>query len=250
MAFDDVLDLVAAEAGVADRPRRATTATCDIAPGADRGRVRGDRASGSRAPPKAASACSSPRAIPVGLDLLYRELERLLLDARGARVLTPADGVTWREPRLAHDWSIGYLGGVGMLTDGREPRHTHWPDAMQRMLADGTPRPRRGRPRVRGRRDRGGRGDRLSIADVNDPALIVAKAQGRTDVVVVMDDHVAAGRLLAVLPGGSRRAFPPGHRDLGDNGGLSRGGTLPLQSAHREERTLHRGSAVDRERGR
>ncbi len=31
----------------------------------------------------------------------------------------------------------------------------------------------------------------LSIADVNDPALIVAKAQGRTDVVLVMDDHVA-----------------------------------------------------------
>jgi Phosphatase len=30
----------------------------------------------------------------------------------------------------------------------------------------------------------------LSIADVNDPALIVAKAQGRTDVVVVLDDHV------------------------------------------------------------
>jgi len=25
---------------------------------------------------------------------------------------------------------------------------------------------------------------------VNDPALIVAKAQGRADVVVVMDDHV------------------------------------------------------------
>ncbi len=32
----------------------------------------------------------------------------------------------------------------------------------------------------------------LSIADVNDPALIVAKAQGRTEVVVVLDDHVPA----------------------------------------------------------
>ena len=31
----------------------------------------------------------------------------------------------------------------------------------------------------------------LSVADVNDPALIVAKAMGRTHVVVVMDDHVA-----------------------------------------------------------
>ena len=33
-------------------------------------------------------------------------------------------------------------------------------------------------------------GETISIADVNDPALIVAKAQGRTEVVVVMDDHV------------------------------------------------------------
>ncbi len=41
----------------------------------------------------------------------------------------------------------------------------------------------------------------LSIADVNDPALIVAQAQGRTDVVVVMDDHVDPERLLALLPG-------------------------------------------------
>jgi hypothetical protein len=32
--------------------------------------------------------------------------------------------------------------------------------------------------------------DTVSIADVNDPALIVAKAQGRTGVVVVMDDNV------------------------------------------------------------
>ena len=31
----------------------------------------------------------------------------------------------------------------------------------------------------------------LSIADVNDPALLVAKAQGRTEVVIVMDDNVS-----------------------------------------------------------
>jgi hypothetical protein len=32
--------------------------------------------------------------------------------------------------------------------------------------------------------------DTVSIADVNDPALVVAKAQGRTQVVIVMDDNV------------------------------------------------------------
>jgi hypothetical protein len=30
----------------------------------------------------------------------------------------------------------------------------------------------------------------LSVADVNDPALLVAKAQGRTERVIVMDDNV------------------------------------------------------------
>jgi len=32
----------------------------------------------------------------------------------------------------------------------------------------------------------------VSVADVNDPALIVAKAQGRIRIVVVMDDNVNA----------------------------------------------------------
>ena len=31
----------------------------------------------------------------------------------------------------------------------------------------------------------------ISIADVNDPALLVAKAQGRTETVIVMDDNVS-----------------------------------------------------------
>ncbi len=30
----------------------------------------------------------------------------------------------------------------------------------------------------------------ISIADVNDPALLVARAQGRTEHVLVFDDHV------------------------------------------------------------
>jgi hypothetical protein len=32
--------------------------------------------------------------------------------------------------------------------------------------------------------------DTVSIADVNDPALVVAKHQGRTETVIVMDDNV------------------------------------------------------------
>lgn len=127
---------------------------------------------------------------PGGLDLLYREWERLLL-TYGGRVVKPADGVTWRDPRLEHDWSIGYLSGVGMQTDGRVPRHTHWPDAMHRMLAAERPDLVVADHGFAGAAIEAGV-ETVSVADVNDPALLVAKAQGRTDVVVVMDDHVAA----------------------------------------------------------
>jgi Phosphatase len=127
---------------------------------------------------------------PGGLDLLYREWERLLL-THGGTIIKPADGVTWRDPLLEHDWSIGYLSGVGMQTDGRVPRHTHWPDAMHRMLAAERPDLVVADHGFAGAAIEAGV-ETLSVADVNDPALLVAKAQGRTDVVVVMDDHVAA----------------------------------------------------------
>jgi hypothetical protein len=126
---------------------------------------------------------------PGGLDLLYRELERLLL-AHGGRVIKPANGIRWRDPRLDHDWSIGYLSGVGMQTDGRVPRHTHRPDAMHRMMADERPE------LVLADHVFAGAAieavdDTVWVAYVKDPALLVAKAQGRTGVVIVMDDHVA-----------------------------------------------------------
>src|SRR5207244_12508255 len=60
----------------------------------------------------------------------------------------------------------------------------------------------------------------LSIADVNDPALLVAKAHGRTETVIVMDDNVRPeaywpccqeiGAQLPAAPGsGSRSASRP-----------------------------------------
>jgi Phosphatase len=126
---------------------------------------------------------------PGGLDLLYRELERLLV-AHGGHVIRPANGATWRDPHLDHDWSIGYLSGVGMLTDGRVPRHTHSPDAMHRMLSQERPDLVLADHGFAGAAIEGDV-ETVSVADVNDPALLVARAQGRTEVVVVMDDHVA-----------------------------------------------------------
>jgi Phosphatase len=141
-----------------------------------------------------ARACSAKERVliatghPVGLALHYHALDRFLGE-RGATILTPARGERWREPPLHHDWSIEYWGGVGMLADEREPRHTHRPDAMQRMLADAQPDLVVADHGFAGAAIEAGI-ETLSIADVNDCALLVAQAQGRTGTVLVLDDHV------------------------------------------------------------
>jgi hypothetical protein len=125
---------------------------------------------------------------PVGLALLYHELAGWLR-AGGARVLEQAGGQRWGERGLDHAWEIAYWDGVAMLTDGTEPRHSHRPDAMRRILADGHPDLVVADHGFAGAAIEAGV-DTISIADVNDPALLVAKAQGRTEHVLVFDDHV------------------------------------------------------------
>ena len=188
LVLQDVLDMVSVGAGVAIDPARGSGDVL-IAPEPI---LDACEALGRRL---ALAAFSGERVLiatghPGALDLLYREWERLLLD-HGGRVIKPADGVTWRDQRLEHDWSIGYLSGVGMQTDGRVPRHTHWPDAMRRMLEAERPDLVVADHGFAGAAIEAGV-ETVSVADVNDPALLVARAQGRTDVVVVMDDHVAA----------------------------------------------------------
>jgi hypothetical protein len=125
---------------------------------------------------------------PTGLALFYHRIDRWLTD-HGATVLTPAHGMRWRDPLPHHDWIIDHWGGVGMLTDGHEPRHTHRPDAMQRMLVEATPDLVLADHGFAGAAIEAGV-ETLNIADVNDPALLVAQALGRTTHVLVMDDHV------------------------------------------------------------
>lgn len=127
---------------------------------------------------------------PGDLDPLYGAIGELAA-ARGARIVRPAADESWRQPDLAHDWTIAYHGPVGMVTDGERPRHTHRPDAMQRMLAEERPALVVADHGFAGAAIEAGV-ETLSFADVNDPALIVAKAQGRTQIVVVLDDHVPA----------------------------------------------------------
>ena len=186
LGLDDILDLVSEGAGAPiDHEARFGAVLIEPEP-----IIRSFEAAGERL----ARACAAGAKVvlatghPIGLALFYKAIGRLLA-ARGAEILTPAAGVRWREPRLPHDWFIDYMNGVAMLTDGSEPRHTHWPDAMIRILE-------RGRPDLVVA-DHGYAGaaieagiETISIADVNDTALLVAKALGRTELVVVMDDHV------------------------------------------------------------
>ena len=125
---------------------------------------------------------------PGDLDPLYGSIADLA-ESNGATIVRPGAGVTWFDEHADHEWTIAYHGAVGMLTDGDRPRHTHRPEAMRRMLSDQTPDLVVADHGYAGAAIDAGV-ETLSIADVNDPALIVAKAQGRTNVVVVLDDHV------------------------------------------------------------
>ena len=127
---------------------------------------------------------------PGDLDPLYGSIAELAA-ARGARIVRPAEGGSWSDAHAGHDWTIAFHGAVGMVTDGERPRHTHRPDAMQRMLEEERPDLVVADLAFAGAAIDAGV-ETLSIADVNDPALIVARAQGRTEVVVVLDDHVPA----------------------------------------------------------
>jgi hypothetical protein len=185
-SLDSILDLVEAAAG-APIEREARSGPVEIRPEPI---VDASIAAGERLRRAAADGQRIVLATghPVGLAFLYHELAAWL-EANGADVRTPADGVRWRDPSVDHDWEVAYWDHVAMMSDTREPRHTHRPYAMHRILdAD--------RPDLVFA-DHGFAGaavvagvETVAIADVNDPALLVARDQGRLEHVLVFDDHV------------------------------------------------------------
>lgn len=186
--FDEILDLVETEAGEPiDRTARFGQVHIAAEPILTACELLGDRL--------AAAAGAGERVVvatghPNGLDVLYRELARLLAD-RGAKLLHPADGATIQETDRPGPWRIRYLADVGLVTDEVAAKHTHAGDAMLRMLEDERPDLVLGDHGYAGAAIEAGV-EAVSVADVNDPALIVAKAQGRTRIVLVMDDNVNA----------------------------------------------------------
>lgn len=136
---------------------------------------------------------------PAGLLPLYQEAGRALV-AAGGKVLELRPGERLGpDPYGRRRDRVRYLDGVACLTDGASLFHTHesWP--MERLLEA---------PEVPDLvfADHGfagaavGRGiETLSIADVNDPALAVAKARRMTDVVVPLDDNLNPDRYVPLV---------------------------------------------------
>jgi Phosphatase len=124
---------------------------------------------------------------PTGLPLLYQETGRLLAH-HGAELVRPLEGVAWKDSR-GRRRQIRYFAGVAMLTDRGSALHTHSPEAMERMLSEETPDLVFADHGLAGAAIEAGV-ETVAIADVNDPALVVAHAQGRIEHVVVMDDNV------------------------------------------------------------
>jgi hypothetical protein len=149
---------------------------------------------------------------PTGVLVMHQQLA-VALRQGGAKLLHPGDGL-----RLELDGKprqVRYLLDVAALTSGADVYHTHDARPMRQVLdrAEAESQPidlvvgdhgwagaavERGIPVV-------------AVADINDPALPLAKAQGRADVVIGMDDNVRLPRhydrvaeyLARLIPAGS-----------------------------------------------
>jgi hypothetical protein len=123
---------------------------------------------------------------PAGLPLLYMAVGDLL-DNAGAKLLRPADRLTWTEEGRSRQ--IRYFHGVAVLTDRGATLHTHASGPMEVMLEHERPDLVFADHGFAGAAIEAGI-DTIPIVDVNDPAPVVAKSQGRTELVIVMDDNV------------------------------------------------------------
>jgi hypothetical protein len=124
---------------------------------------------------------------PTGVLSLHQQLCAALRGA-GAKVTRPADGTAFRLGE--HRRQVRYVQHVAVLASGANLYHTHDAHPMELVLDQAGEV-----DLVVG--DHGWAGaaaergiDVVGLADVNDPALPMAKAEGRAGVVLPMDDNV------------------------------------------------------------
>jgi len=130
---------------------------------------------------------------PTGLLPHYGAIARSLQDA-GVQLLAPLDDQTIRVGGVTNrKLAVRFLDGVACVSDGGALRHSHRSDYMEAMLVElGEDLP----DLVVADHGMAGAAveagiPTLSIADVNDPALMLAQALGRTDAVLPIEDNVA-----------------------------------------------------------
>ncbi|MDP8969338.1 MAG: phosphatase [Actinomycetota bacterium] len=137
---------------------------------------------------------------PTGLLAHYGAIARALR-AAGCEVLAPLDDTTLLDLPAGRR-GLRFFDGVACVFDGGALRHTHLSRYMEAMLdaLGGGPG---AVDLVIGDHGMAGaaieRGiPTLSIADVNDPALPLAQARGRTDGVLPIDDNLAPSLFVPV----------------------------------------------------
>jgi hypothetical protein len=123
---------------------------------------------------------------PGGLLLLYQATGSLL-ERHGAKLLESLDGFAFDHDGQRRE--IRYVGGVAVYTGGASMLHTHSPAPMELMLAETRPDLVFADHGFAGAAIEAGI-DTISIVDVNDPAPVLARALGRTEHVICMDDNV------------------------------------------------------------
>jgi hypothetical protein len=131
---------------------------------------------------------------PRNLADAYRTWLRAL-EARGCTVVTAAAGYSYEvaTEQAPHRRVLVWRDGVGMVLDGRSPRHSHHPFAMRAVLADLTDR---GEPWpqlvIADHGFAGAAGEAgvptVGFADSNDPALFLAEHEGKLHTTVPLDD--------------------------------------------------------------
>lgn len=126
---------------------------------------------------------------PTGPLSLYMAVARALGEA-GCKILTPSEGVKFGRDHRGRRLRVFYLDGVGVLSDGAALLHTHSGEPMELLLEAGEP------PDLV-MADHGFAGaavergmEVIGFNDVNDPALAIAKARRKLDVLVPLDDNV------------------------------------------------------------
>lgn len=136
---------------------------------------------------------------PTGLLVHYLRLADAMSEA-GCEILTPLDDshVTEEDGQRR---GMRFLGGVGCVWSGGELIHTHRSVYAEEMLEH--LEPDRGPDLVVADHGMAGAAveagiETLSIADVNDPALMLAQRRGRTEGVLPIDDNLAPARFEPV----------------------------------------------------